>query len=363
VSTLKDLTIIIPTYKRTEYIKRSIGFWNEKEVNVLILDGSEKSIMDSEDLIIASNIKYIHSFTTIFNRLNIAMDIVDTKYCVLLGDDEFFTPSALEKAITFLDTHPSYVACGGQCISFSKSTAGGIDYRLRYPKFLNLDLSVDDASLRVISHFENYTCAHIYSIMRTNVWKRAVWPLTQSDFSAYGAGELAFEFIASYMGKCKLLPILYWFRSAENSSNLSSEKSTNPAYRFEIWWKEKKYAPERERFQSLVFQALQVNEQHIDIKATFDLAFKGYYLNSVRPQVSSVIRKVLSRIKLFRLIKTVILNKSSRKINFDDMKDTSEYVEILHVLQSGDVYVDKASFGEITKIVLDFHNSKSKFFN
>ena len=361
MSTLKDLTIIIPTYKRTEYIKRSIAFWNEKEVNVLILDGSEKSIIDSQELIISSNINYIHSFTTIANRLKIAMNMVDTKYCVLLGDDEFFVPTAMESAIQFLDSYPEYIACGGQCIGFSNLNAGEIGYRLRYPEFKNFDLNIDNGTQRVITHFTNYTPAHIYAIMRTAVWKRAIWPATQDDFAAYGLAELAFEFIASCMGKCKMTTFLYWFRSRENGPNLSSEKSTNPSYQFDIWWKAKKYQAERERFRSLVIEALNPKSEKNTVKETFDLAFSGYYVNTAQMATSYRVRRFFSKFRLLRSFETVIFHKLKNQAHNSSVKKDYSNSEILELLESKGIYVDSTYFSEITKIVSDFHYSRSKF--
>ena len=361
MSTLKDLTIIIPTYRRAEYIKRSIDFWNGKEVNVLIVDGSEQSILSSYDFNMSSNITYIHSHTTLANRLSIAREIVGTKYSVLLGDDEFFIPTAMESAVQFLDSHPDYIACGGQCIGFSKLTTGEIGYRLRYPEFKNFDLNIHNTTQRVITHFANYSPAHIYAIMRTTVWKRAIWPATQADFAFYGSAELAFEFIASCMGKCKMITILYWFRSRENGPNLSSEKSTNPSYQFDIWWKAKKYQAEKERFRSLVIEALNPAGEKNNVKETFNLAFSGYYLNTAQPRASYRVRRFLSKFRLLRLFKTVAFHKKENSTHDSSIKKTYNHSEILELLNSNDIYVDNTCFNEITKVVSDFHSLRSEF--
>ena len=361
MSTLKDLTIVIPTYRRAEYIKRSIDFWNGKEVNVLILDGSEESILSSYDFSMSNNINYLHSHTSLANRLSIAREIVGTKYSVLLGDDEFFIPTAIESAVQFLDSHPDYVACGGQCIGFSKLTTGEIGYRLRYPEFKNFDLNINNGTQRVITHFANYTPAHIYAVMRTTAWKRAIWPATQDDFAVYGSAELAFEFIASCIGKCKMTTFLYWFRSRENGPNLSSEKSTNPAYQFDIWWKAKKYQAERERFRSLVIEALNPGSEKNNMKETFDLAFSDYYLNTAQPGVSYRVIRFLSKFRLLRLFKTVIFHKMKNYTHDSSVQKTYRHSEILELLESNGIYVDSAYFNEITKVVSDFHSSRSEF--
>jgi hypothetical protein len=295
------------------------------------------------------------------NRLSIAREIVGTKYSVLLGDDEFFIPTAMESAVQFLDSHPDYIACGGQCIGFSKLTTGEIEYRLRYPKFKNFDLNMNSGTQRVISHFANYSPAHIYAIMRTSVWKRAMLPATQVDFAAYGSLELAFEFIASSMGKCKMTSSLYWFRSRENGPNLSSEKSTNPGYEFDIWWKAKEYQAERERFRSLVIAALNPDSEKNNLEETFDLAFSGYYLNTQRPGTSYRVRRFLSKFRLLRSLKTVIFQNIKNITHDSSIKNTYSHFEVLELLESNGIYVDSFYFNEITKVVSDFHSSRSEF--
>ena len=41
---LKDLTILIPTYKRNQYLLKNLSFWEDYSTNIIILDGGKKPI-------------------------------------------------------------------------------------------------------------------------------------------------------------------------------------------------------------------------------------------------------------------------------------------------------------------------------
>ena len=45
-SNLEKLTIVILTYNRHKYLKRTIHYWSNYNVNLVILDGSEKKLED-----------------------------------------------------------------------------------------------------------------------------------------------------------------------------------------------------------------------------------------------------------------------------------------------------------------------------
>ena len=249
MSLLKNLTIVIPTYNRPNFLKRSVDYWKATDANILIIDGSQINLFKNELVQIENNIKYIYSPTSLANRLGIAISSVDTEFIALLGDDEYFIPQSIEKSIEFLSTNLDYVACGGQAVHFTyQRESHSVLFKPAYEEFHSFDLSINDSNLRVIEHFKNYTSSYSYSVMRAKEWKCAMHVFANSDFTAYANGEYAFEFVASYLGKSKMLPNLNWFRSLENSRNVTSENGTNPKNSFWVWWKSWKFRKERIQF-------------------------------------------------------------------------------------------------------------------
>ena len=42
---LKDLTILIPTYKRNQYLLKNLSFWEDYSTNIIILDGGKNLLI------------------------------------------------------------------------------------------------------------------------------------------------------------------------------------------------------------------------------------------------------------------------------------------------------------------------------
>jgi glycosyltransferase domain-containing protein len=355
---LNRLTIFIPTYNRPLFLQRSMQFWGNIDVNILVIDGSTQSFSDLYKTIIPSNIKYIHSPTTLSHRIKMAVCEVATEYVVMLSDDEFFIPSALESALKFLEDNPEYIACGGQCISFKNFNKNELKYRLSYPELNKLDLNKDIASQRVISHFENYTCAHVASVMRAPIWKQAMYPWTVFDYNAYATGELAFEFIASYLGKSKILSNLYWFRSSENGSNISDEKSTNPANTFNAWWNQNRFRLEREIFFDKIYEALNLctRDELINIAETYQVAFHKYYLRFIKVKWGNMLRTRLLRISFLERLKFALFNEPYPNKNLLEISLYCDSVKIREILESNSIEVDKVYFTQINEIISKFHS-------
>jgi hypothetical protein len=84
---LSNLTIVILTYNRPEYIKRAMRYWNNVGPIIVILDGSEAPISENILLKLDANIHYTHKPISLLERINLASKIVTTKYAILLSDD------------------------------------------------------------------------------------------------------------------------------------------------------------------------------------------------------------------------------------------------------------------------------------
>ena len=58
---LKDLTILIPTYKRNQYLLKNLSFWEDYSTNIIILDGGKNLLIkiNSTTLKITLNIFFI----------------------------------------------------------------------------------------------------------------------------------------------------------------------------------------------------------------------------------------------------------------------------------------------------------------
>ena len=113
---LEKLTIVIFSYNRHKYLKRTIKYWSNYNVQLLVLDGSDSRLID--DCISSKNIKYVYDPVSLYSRLLNSADYINTEFMILGCDDEFYFPSALSECIKFLINERSYSSCGGCAASF-----------------------------------------------------------------------------------------------------------------------------------------------------------------------------------------------------------------------------------------------------
>ena len=100
---LEKLSIVIPTYGRQEFVKRQIEYWSGSTATVFIMDGSPQALLREYSEEFASNIRYIHSHSDFFSRMQQATNLIETPYVALLGDDDLFAKSGLRECIAHLE--------------------------------------------------------------------------------------------------------------------------------------------------------------------------------------------------------------------------------------------------------------------
>jgi len=227
-----NLTLIIPTYNRQNYALRSLKFWSDKNVVVHVLDGSKIKIADNQLNGLGSNVNYHHLPVSISKRLCYATSLITTDFTALLGDDEFFLLNGLNACVNELNIDKGLVACLGSCIAF-KPINNDIIACPAYTSHINHQIDQNDPIDRMIYHLSHYNCTTIYSVVRSEIWKKAVNTLIDFNFSIWAIEELLFEMIVSFSGKSKVINTIMWLRSAENSESYRPFKNN-----FTKWWGE-----------------------------------------------------------------------------------------------------------------------------
>lgn len=362
VSVLSKLTIIIPTYKRHEYALRNIHFWSGKEVTLHILDGTDTSIPLDELNGIGSNIHYHHLPISIYDRFRKAVELIDTEYAVFQGDDEFFLPSALEQCITELERDEELVSCMGRCLLFHPESKGMYG-RPAYTEMKEYAIMQDSPVERMVAHMNPYTCSTIYSVLRSPVWKQAIGSFTEQQFSVFSIEEYQVEMIVAFMGKSKVIPVLYWFRSDENP------RIQTDIIKFNVWWQMKGNDAERNRFIDLMIDTLSTSSS-FDRKTIRKAILKtsdtfsewcdeqGIGGRHSRPDIwhrlTDAIKKSLpDSLKLS-------LNKLSGTAQPKADKTIYPFAEAINKLKAEGVTVNEDDVKQIEHIVMEFHQNKQK---
>lgn len=274
---LQRLTLIIPSFERREYMLRAMRYWSKIGPQVHVMDGSRVPLSDAELVGVHDNVHYHHLPIGFLDRLKCAIPYIQTEFCALIGDDEFYLPPGVAAAIAHLDANPDVVACGGRVVRFW-NFGNEIFWREDYEKFVGYSITSPDAEERMIEHMAHYTPSTIYAVARVEAWKNTVSLMTHKEYAAYALGELQFELAMAYQGNSLVLNEPFWLRSSENEGVRGTDLSLMPEKSFEFWWDSAETVSEkREMLSSMAahFVAWRGGDK-AKIERVIELAFDGY---------------------------------------------------------------------------------------
>ncbi len=343
---LNKLTLVIFTLNRHKFLKRTINYWSNFNIKLIVLDGSKIKFRDP--CIKSENIKYIHDKTGLYNRLLSSVNYIDTEFIVLGSDDEFYLPSALVSCIDFLLKETTFSSCGGRAIGFytDKDKIFGLK---QYANLKDFQLNQSNASERVIKHFSNYVPAHFYSVIRFSKWKIICRNVFEKNYLFSGSHELQVEFLSVVAGKSRILPELMWLRNKEippihNEEVIKIEKKD--------WWYDKKYEDEKLDFLKRMKNASDelINDQNIQIKEETIIKSFEAYLNNPKLNETFIkkIRKLLpNKIKILKRLMISLKNK----FLYDKNKSL---IEEINLLEQESVLVNQR---ELNQIISTLNNS------
>jgi glycosyltransferase domain-containing protein len=359
---LSKLTLVLVTYKRHQFALRNMQYWSGREATVLVLDGTDQPI-DSVLLEgLEDNIRYHHLPISVHERLALSIKLIDeqSEFVALYGDDEFFSPTALEACIAELEKDQSLVSCMGRTIGFNP-TENGLIGRPWYSEMKGYALMQDDPIERMVTHMGTYTCSTIYSVIRTPVWKHAMDAFSKHVFTVFSMEEYIFEMVVAFMGKSKVLPVLYWFRSLENERIIQNDN------KFNIWWNRDSSTAEKEFFIDLMTDALSVKSGtdkktiRKGIIKTGD-AFTQWANASVAGPVASR-QGFLARLLSFGIRKLQGVKRrllKDKDLSVADKKKMYPFAEAIDQLKMDGVIVNEQEISEIENRVMNFYRSKKK---
>jgi glycosyltransferase domain-containing protein len=241
---LKDITIVIPSYERPRYLERSLAYWNLFSIKVIVLDGSN-SPLDKDFLSsLNSEVEYYHLPVSFEERLQIGMHLVTTSYVAMIGDDEYFLVQGLLACKHELEVDKALVSCTGVCWEFHAENETLV-VGVRYVNWLEFcSISNDDPISRMHEYSRNAMNAICYSLVRTSAWRKATNIIVTNPSGVTFLTEIFIEMSIAFEGKTKIINVPFWLRSAEASAHWESESTVS----VEKWLYDPKYKSERERY-------------------------------------------------------------------------------------------------------------------
>ena len=234
---MSKLTILIFTYNRPHTLMRLLKYYfNQKKKDeyyqIVIADSSSQKFRSHNvyNFISENKIKLINfkKSIAVSRKIYLTLKHVQTKYCVLSADDDFLFVNSLKKCVNFLKKNKDYSSAFGNHYSHT-NYEDTLKFRLTLRKISPILYNIDENQpLSRILNFLKLKKKNnpFYAVHKTfdltYIWK---------NVSLHAGKNIIFmEYLASffslYLGKMKMLPIIYISREP-NSILTFDKKSTD----------------------------------------------------------------------------------------------------------------------------------------
>jgi glycosyltransferase domain-containing protein len=212
---LERLTVIIPTVARPDFVLRQFEYWRGLGPQVFVLDGAPEPIRIPSELL-SENVRYIHSGKRFNERLATASQYVETEFCALLPDDEFYLPSGLRSAITHLDKNPLVIGCVGRCLYFFVDQDRFL-VRDAYRDWAPFPVDAESVERRLDADLPpTKTHKAQFAVLRSSAWKKMFETSYRTYYSCGYAYERFLNLQRTVLGRTDIIESLLWMRSMEN---------------------------------------------------------------------------------------------------------------------------------------------------
>lgn len=250
------------------------------------MDGSPEPLSEKCQEILNGfpKLRYLHSPTSICERLRLASKSIRTPYSIMLGDYEFHLFKGLYAALSRLQMENAIsadtVGCIGQSLRFNlHSERNAITISQAYP---HADYAVVGVDIKDRLNFamDGYTPATCYAMLTSSCWSET-WGSVEPWSCPY-AMELQQALMTYICGKFISVDKVYWMRSMElEPVNIKSEFDRN--IQFIDWWTERRYLAEKNRFIQILTQFLIAKEgcSYEDANFKINQAIEIYIASSI----------------------------------------------------------------------------------
>jgi glycosyltransferase domain-containing protein len=228
----KDVTIIVPTKNRPDFLFRLLNYYVKAQFKGVIFIGDA-----SNDNFLQENLQIISDFQAkitvehfvknmgVNGTIEVLSQKIETTYCLFCADDDFVVPNGIARALTFLKENSDYSAVHGKGSQISLDTDecfGSIISLNSYPQtFVDEETGVE----RLKSYLmQSYTL--LFAVHRTEIWKKMFHGFSGFDWS--NSQEMTIDEILSsgvsvILGKIKEIDGLYLIRQSHPNQKLDSD--------------------------------------------------------------------------------------------------------------------------------------------
>jgi glycosyltransferase domain-containing protein len=210
---LKDVTVVIMSRGRELELQKTLDYWAEVEISVLVLHNTQNPLLLSKSM---PNLKYVVAEVPYGDRCGLVAQYLNTKYAILCSDDEIYIPSALTGMKAILDENSELTSVGGLTVAIGKYgpiTTGNFTYS-KMRNYSNQKTTPQD---RLNFHFDEssgYRNGAIYRLMRKELMVKTMNLFSQvSSYATPYIYEVTGEIFVNSQGKSVYVDEVYWLRN------------------------------------------------------------------------------------------------------------------------------------------------------
>lgn len=206
---LEQITLIIPTYNRPQYLSRLLNYYASKKTNLtfLVLDSSNEEtqkLNQQATVVLGTQVRYMAfpSSMPVAVKLLEGLKAVATPFSAFCADDDLVFVEGLVAAAEFLSQHPDYVCVDGIYLNFNQINH---DIHLHI-EYATKGIGAESACARVFKLYQKYESL-FYGVFKAkdalNIFSSVIKNTSlhyQELFQATGA---------LLIGKSHRLPIFY----------------------------------------------------------------------------------------------------------------------------------------------------------
>jgi glycosyltransferase domain-containing protein len=304
----KNLTIIIPPHNRHDYLDRILEYLAGYEFDIIISDSSEKQYIFKKDY---SQVRYYHYPNQSFSqKIDQTLQFVNTKYCMLMAEDDFYVPETIHSCISFLESNEAYSSCQGWYTRFSGGKKKSIFIKLMYLNIFNRDIKSNDALERIRLLLRSYIQL-FYSVHKTDNLKQTFQFSNENKISNMFVIELLIALISISNGKHKVINQFYGAREFIPSS------VGNTGVNFHTFASSEIYIKDYKMFLTKLSQYVATKTgNNVNIVQNSIEHSINYYLKNTKLNIFQKIKQ-----KFLYYIKAIFLNKTRYRKQWSIMKN------------------------------------------
>lgn len=355
------ITIIIPTFERPEFLRRSLDYWSVYPVNVIVIDGSIAPALAIDRFLLPTNVQYYHLPISLEERFSFAATMLVGTYAALISDDEFLAYSALDLAANILDAESEVSAVLGATLAFN-NLHGRFLCKMQYQSAQQLNINGSTPRERLEQRFNATGNSIFYPLVRVEALRLALQFIGEHKYSCPYIAEYQMEAMLCAAGAVRVMPIVMWFRSFETPMITSTNHDRGVL--LPVWIQDRRNLGDLERLKTSASKYFSMASSSSN-KITGERFVELYTQPSPLAKQEMVISKIM---RLYSLL-PVYLKGMIRSL-FYSMRGGFDYIfpgrlagfkttaEVLNDFQALNIEFDRQAINRVQDIVLRYRPVK-----